>query len=141
MVFCKTGKETNGTLSEIECFNPMSDQREPVRIHPKQESSTEVKSDKLHFWVNGKERITGPGEQIVIPTGVPHYFWNEDPEVAHHIGRFSPALNIAGFFDTFFALSRDGKLNKKGIPNMLHASVIALAYKDEIRLTKPQWAI
>jgi quercetin dioxygenase-like cupin family protein len=141
MIFSKTGKETNGALLEIESFNPKSDALEPIHIHPQQESSCEVISGKLHFWVDGKERIIGPGEHIVIPAGVPHYFWNEDATEAHSIQRFSPALNIAGFFDTFFALSRDGKLNKKGIPNFLHVCIIALAHKDEIRLTKPPWAI
>ena len=141
MIFRETGAETNGALLEIECFNPKSDEREPVHIHPKQESSNEVITGKLHFWVDGKECTIGPGEQIVIPPGVPHRFWNEDNEVAHHIGRFSPALNIAGFFDTLFALARDGKLNKNGIPNFFHACVIVLAHKDEIRLTKPPWII
>src|SRR4030095_9853719 len=141
MIFRKTGKETSGTLLEIETYNPKSDVLEPVHIHPKQESSCEVISGKLHFWVDGKERIIGPGESIVIPAGIPHRFWNEDPTEAHSIHRFSPALDIAGFFGTFFALSRDGKLNKKGIPNFLHVCIIALAHKDEIRLTKPSWPI
>jgi quercetin dioxygenase-like cupin family protein len=141
MIFRETGTETNGSLLEIECFNPRSDEREPVHIHPKQESSNKVISGRLHFWINGKEHIIEPGECIVIPAGVPHRFWNEDNEEAHHIARFSPALNIAGFFETFFALSRDNKLNKNGIPNFLQASIIALAHKNEIRLTKPPWPI
>lgn len=44
-------------------------------------------------------------------------------------------------FETFFALARDGKLNKKGIPNFFHVSIIGLTYKDEIRLTDPPWAL
>lgn len=141
MIFKRTGSGTNGGQLEIECFNPPSDEREPIHIHPFQESSNEVISGRLHFWVNGTEQVIGPGEQIVIPAGVPHRFWNEDDEPAHHIGRFSPGLNIASFFETFFALSRDGKLNKNGIPNFLHVSVIALAFKDEIRLSTPPWII
>jgi quercetin dioxygenase-like cupin family protein len=141
MVFCLTGKETDGKLLEIESFNPKSDLLEPVHIHPKQKSSCEVISGSLHFLVDGKERIIGAGESIDIPAGVPHCFWNEDMIEAHSIQRFSPALNIAEFFNTFFALSRDGKLNKKGIPNFLHASIIALSHKDDIRLTTPPWPL
>ncbi len=33
MVFRKTGRETNGTLLEIECFNPPSGVKEPEHIH------------------------------------------------------------------------------------------------------------
>jgi quercetin dioxygenase-like cupin family protein len=141
MIFRKTAAETNGSLLEIECFNPRTDEREPVHIHPQQESSAEVISGKLHFWIDGKEHIVSQGERIVIPPGVPHCFWNEDQQEAHHIQRFYPALNIACFFETFFALSKDNKLNKNGIPNFLHASIIALAHKNEIRLTKPPWPI
>ncbi len=67
MVFLQTGKETNGNLLEIESFNPKSDMREPIHVHPKQESSAEVISGKLHFLVDDKEQIIGPGERIVIP--------------------------------------------------------------------------
>ena len=116
MIFLKTGKETNGIYLEIDSFNPKTDMREPIHIHPKQESSAEVISGKLHFLVNGKEQIIGPGERITIPAGVPHCFWNEDDTEAHSIQRFSPALSIDEFFETFFALSKDGKLNEKGIP-------------------------
>ena len=141
MIFLKTGKETNGNLLEIDSFNPKTDMREPVHIHPKQESSAEVVSGKLHFLVDGKEQIIGPGQRIVIPAGVPHCFWNEDDTEAHSIQRFSPALTIDEFFETFFALSRDGKLNVNGIPTFFHASLIMLKHKNDIRVTNPSWAI
>jgi quercetin dioxygenase-like cupin family protein len=57
MIFRKTGAETNGKLLEIECFNPNSDSREPIHIHPQQESSCTVISGKLHFLIDGKEHI------------------------------------------------------------------------------------
>ena len=136
MIFLKTGRETNGNLLEIDSFNPKTDMREPIHIHPKQESSAAVVSGKLHFLVDGKEQIIGPGERIVIPPGVPHCFWNEDVAEAHSIQRFSPALTIDEFFETFFALSRDGKLNENGIPSFFHASIIMLKHKNDIRITK-----
>ena len=141
MIFLKTGKETNGNLLEIDSFNPKTEMREPVHIHPKQESSAEVISGKLHFLVNGKEKILGPGEKIIIPAKAPHCFWNEDEEEAHSIQRFSPALTIDEFFETFFALSRDGKLNEKGIPTFIHASLILLKHRNDIRVTSPPWPI
>ncbi|HEV8506970.1 MAG TPA: cupin domain-containing protein [Chitinophagaceae bacterium] len=139
MIFKTTGKESNGVLLEIESFNPVSNEREPIHIHPKQESSIEVLSGILHVLVDGKEHILKSNQKIVVSAGIPHCFWNEGLEEAHHLGTFSPALNIAEFFDSFFALARDGKLSKKGIPNMFQTSVMGLAYKDAIRLTNPPW--
>lgn len=141
MMFLKTGKETNGTLLEIDSFNPKTDMREPVHIHPKQESSAEVISGRLHFLVKGKEQIVGPGETITIPAGVYHCFWNDDDDDAHSIQRFSPALTIDEFFETFFALSRDGKLNESGIPTFIHASMIMLKHRNDIRVINPPWII
>ena len=141
MIFLKTGAETNGELLQIECFSPPTPEREPEHIHPFQQNSFEIISGSCVFDVDGKEQIVGPGESIIIPANVPHHFWNSGDIDAHYIQEFKPALKIDRFFETFFALARDGKLNKNGIPNLFHTSIIGLAYKDEIRMTKPPWVL
>jgi quercetin dioxygenase-like cupin family protein len=141
MFFRKTGRETNGTLLEIECFSPPSDVKEPEHIHPVQESTCEVISGKLHFQINGKMQTVVPGEVIIIPASIPHYFWNGDETEAHYIQRFRPSLQIDTFFRTYFALARDNKLNKKGLPNLFLISLISLNHQNEIRLVKPPWAL
>jgi quercetin dioxygenase-like cupin family protein len=141
MIFLKTSAETNGELLQIECFSPSTLEREPEHIHPFQENSFEIISGTCIFRINGKEQVVGSGQSIDIPANVPHHFWNAGDTVAHYIQVFRPALKIDSFFDTFFALARDNKLNKKGIPNFFHVSVIGLAYKNEIRLMSPPWAL
>lgn len=141
MIFLKTGAETNGELLQIECFSPPTPEREPEHIHPLQENSFEIISGSFIFCLNGKEQVIGPGQSINIPANVPHYFWNSDDTVAHYLQEFRPALKIDSFFETFFELAKDGKLNKKGIPNFFHVSIIGLAHKDEIRLTNPPWVL
>ena len=141
MIFLQTGKETNGQLLEIESFNPKSDMREPIHVHPKQETSAKVISGTLHFFVNVKEQIVGPGEKIVIPANVPHCFWNEDNIEAHSIQQFSPALHIDEFFESFFALAKDNKLSDKGMPPFLQLPLMGLKHKDDIRVASPPWAV
>jgi quercetin dioxygenase-like cupin family protein len=141
MIFLQTGRETNGQLLEIESFIPKSDMREPIHIHPKQESSAKMISGKIHFWVNGTEQIIGPGQKITIPAGTPHCFWNEDDIEAHSIQQFSPALHIDEFFESFFALANDGRLSNKGMPPFLQLPLMGLKHKDDIRVTSPPWAI
>ncbi|GAA4410497.1 hypothetical protein GCM10023187_35170 [Nibrella viscosa] len=139
MLFLRTGKETNGELLEIESFNLKSSMREPIHVHPKQESTAKVISGRLHFLVNGKEQIIGPGESITIPAGAPHCFWNEDDTEAHSVQQFSPALHIDEFFESFFALANDGKLNDQGMPPFLQLPLMGLKHKDEIRVINPPW--
>jgi quercetin dioxygenase-like cupin family protein len=141
MIFLQTGKETNGRLLEVESFNPRSDMREPVHIHPKQESAARVISGKLHFLVNGKETIVGPGGNITIPAGAPHCFWNEDDVEAHSVQQFTPALHIDEFFESFFALANDGKLSKTGMPPFLQLPLMGLKHRDEIRVVNPPWPV
>ncbi|HSF88381.1 MAG TPA: cupin domain-containing protein [Saprospiraceae bacterium] len=141
MIFLQTGKETNGQLLEIESFNPKSDMREPIHVHPKQVSSASVRSGTLHFLVNGREQVIGPGENITIPAGAAHCFWNEDDTEAHSIQQFSPALHIDEFFESFFALANDGKLSDKGMPPFLQLPLMGLRHKDEIRVISPPWIV
>ncbi len=141
MIFLKTGAATKGELLEIECFSPPSEAKEPEHIHPLQENIFKIISGSCVFSVDGKEQTIGPGQTINIPPNVKHHFWNSGDTVAHYLQEFRPALHIDEFFETFFALSRDGKLNEKGIPNFFHGSLIMLKHKDEIRVTNPPWAL
>lgn len=141
MIFRKTAAETNGQLLEIECFSPPSAVKEPEHIHPLQENIFKIISGSCVFEVEGKEQVIGAGQTISIPPKTRHHFWNSGETVAHYIQEFRPALRIDEFFQTFFALSRDGKLNDKGIPNLFHGSLIMLKHKDEIRVTNPPWVL
>jgi mannose-6-phosphate isomerase-like protein (cupin superfamily) len=141
MIFLQTAKDTNGALLQIECFSPPTTMREPEHIHPSQENSFRVLSGVLHFRINGKIFLAGPDDEISIPAGTPHYFWNEEQETAHYIQEFRPALEIEDLFQTFFSLSRQGKLNRSGVPNIFQASLIMLRYSKELRIVRPSWTL
>jgi mannose-6-phosphate isomerase-like protein (cupin superfamily) len=139
MVFLQTWAETNGTQLQIECFSPVTLLKEPEHIHPFQENRFKIIKGELCFCINRKEQIVYAGDSISIPKNVPHHFRNSGNTEAHYIQEFYPALRIDRLFETFFALARDGKLNRKGAPGILHTSVIMLAHEKEIRLAKPAW--
>jgi quercetin dioxygenase-like cupin family protein len=137
MKFLQTAKETNGKLLEIDCFSPPTDTREPEHIHPIQENIFKIISGEVSFSVNGEISKLHPGEEISILPGVPHHFWNSGTDTAHYLQEFRPALNISQLFQTFFALSRDGRLSKNGAPNIFRTSLIMLNHENELRLIKP----
>jgi mannose-6-phosphate isomerase-like protein (cupin superfamily) len=141
LYFSKVGKETNGILLEIECISPPSEVKEPEHMHPLQENVFEIISGELHFWINGKMQTGLPGEVVIIPAGIPHYFWNGGETEAHYLQMFRPSLQIDTFFRTYFALARKNKLNKKGLPNLFLISLISLKHQNEIRLIKPPWVL
>jgi mannose-6-phosphate isomerase-like protein (cupin superfamily) len=136
-VFLQTAADTSGALLRTETFHPPHSPAEPEHVHPFQESRCEVISGVLHFRIAGSKRSIGPGEAIDIPRNVPHYFWNEGDEEAHAIQELRPALKSEDFFQTYFALAQAGKLNEKGLPNLLHMAVLLREYDEVIRVTQP----
>jgi mannose-6-phosphate isomerase-like protein (cupin superfamily) len=138
MTFVELGPD----LLRIDSISPSrADSREPGHVHPKQESGAEVLSGSLVFEVDGEERRVGPGESISIPAAAPHRFWNDGEEDAHAIQFFRPALDTAAFFETFFALAQEDKLDDKGMPSILQLAVLVPEFSDELRPLSPPWPL
>ena len=141
MRFVQTRQSSAGKRLELACISPPSPEDDSDHVHPYQESSFEVHRGKLGVRVNALERTVGPGEQMVIPPRASHCFWVEGNEEAHDTAAFEPALNIEDFFETYFALAREGKLNAHGLPNLLMIAVMGQTFWQEIRFTQPPFWI
>jgi quercetin dioxygenase-like cupin family protein len=125
----------------IDSVNPPTAEREPVHVHPRQESGAEVVSGSLVFEVAGDQRRLGAGETIRVLANAPHRFWNEGNEDARSIQFFRPALDIASFFETMFALAQDDKLDANGMPRPLQLAVMVPKFENEIPPASPPWPI
>jgi quercetin dioxygenase-like cupin family protein len=133
--------ELRDELLRIDSVNPPTAEREPLHVHPKQESGAEVLSGSLVFEVAGDQRRLAAGETIVVPANIPHRFWNDGGGDAHSIQFFRPALDIASFFETMFALAHQDKLDEKGMPSPLQLAVMVPEFGDEIRPVSPPWPL
>jgi mannose-6-phosphate isomerase-like protein (cupin superfamily) len=136
-----TFTELSPELLRIESLNPVSEEREPLHVHPRQHSGAEILSGSLLFEVDGVQRRLAAGESISIAAGTSHRFWNEGPGDARSIQRFEPALGTAAFFETFFALAAAGELDAKGMPRPLQLAVLVPEFADEIRPVSPPWPV
>lgn len=136
-IFRQTAQDTGGALLQIETHHAPHSPPEPEHVHPFQESRCEMLSGSLHFHIGAEMHAIGPGESVEIPRDVPHYFWNDSDEEARAIQEFRPALKIEDFFATYFALARENKLNRQGLPNLLQLAVLMQEYDREIRVTQP----
>ncbi len=133
--------ERREDLLRIETVNPPSDEREPLHVHPCQESGAEVLSGSLVFEVDGARTTLAPGDSIVVPANAPHRFWNEGKGDAHAIQYFRPALDTADFFETLFALDGAGKLDARGMPRPLQLAVMVPEFGREIRPVGIPWPL
>jgi quercetin dioxygenase-like cupin family protein len=137
MVFTEMSQE----LVVVDTVNPATDEREPLHVHPHQESGAELRSGSLVFEVDGVERRLVPGESIEIAAGTCHRFWNDGTDDAHAVQFFRPALESAAFFETLFALARDGALDAKGMPKPLQLALMVSEFGEEIRPVSPPWPL
>jgi quercetin dioxygenase-like cupin family protein len=133
--------EMRDDLLRIDTVNPITDEREPLHVHPRQESGAELIAGSLVFEVDGVRRKLAPGDSISIPADTRHRFWNDGDEDAHAIQYFRPALATADFFETLFALAAADKLDAKGMPRPLQLAVMVPEFENEIRPVRPPWPV
>jgi len=138
ITFLKTTADTNGRSFEFEFVAPPG-WSVPEHIHPHQQERTEMVSGVLNGRVAGEDFRLLRDEIRVVPSGVVHAWRNpsEEEEVRFSV-EFSPALKMESGFETAWALARDGKATKAGLPkNPLQLVVFANEHKDEVFLTSP----
>jgi len=144
MAFPRTAADSGGEDLIIECWSPPEPSaaaREPLHVHPEQTKVLRVINGELSVFMEGQTRTLAAGEEIAVPPGAVHSFWNAGDREVHYWQEFRPALRSAEFFATLFALARDGKLNERGIPGILQLSVTIPRFRREIRVVRPPaWA-
>jgi quercetin dioxygenase-like cupin family protein len=138
IVVRKTARDTGGELYQMDLYLQPGAFVAAEHIHPLQEERFEVISGTLRGRVAGKEFSRGPGEQLVVPAGQPHVWGNSSADEVHTLVEFRPALRTESFFETFFGLAQDGKVNRKtGRPNLLQIAVLIRAYRNEMIPARP----
>jgi quercetin dioxygenase-like cupin family protein len=135
--FLQTAKDTDGRLLEMEAtFRPHSEEP-PTHYHPLQEEKFSIITGQLTVRINGKLKMFLQGDQFTIPKNTDHSMWNASGLPTMVNWKVSPALNTESFFETTIAFAREGKTDKKGMPNILQVALIANKYNKIFRLSRP----
>ncbi len=79
--------------------------------HPRQEERFVLASGRLRIKTAKREWIAQAGEDIVIPRGAGHTWGNPFEEPAHVVIELRPTLRAETYFETYFGLARDGRVN------------------------------
>jgi quercetin dioxygenase-like cupin family protein len=137
LVFKQTSAETNGEYVLFECFVKPSGFVAAAHVHPFQEERFQVLDGSVSFRIDGQELTAGPGDAVLVAAGRKHQFWNAGDEEVRFACEVRPALQFEQLIETMFSLAKNGKTNKKGMPNPLRLAVIARAHFDTVRLPFP----
>ena len=127
VTFLQIGAQTNGELLQIEygVVEPENKPAIPLHMHLKCTERFEVVEGQLGVILDGERRVLGMGEQQLILPGTPHTFWNAGDSELRFITDVRPAGELQTYWETVFGLAADGKVNAKGMPNLLQLAVVA----------------
>lgn len=134
ILFRTTSYETHGEAVVVEAYVEPHGAVAMAHVHPFQEERFEILRGSVGFRIGGEKTIAGPGQRLTVPAGTRHQFWNAGDEEAHFVCEVRPALQFEQLLETMFALARDGKTNRRGMPNPLRLAVVAQAHFDTVRL-------
>jgi steroid delta-isomerase-like uncharacterized protein len=142
LVFHQTFDSSGGSLFQAEISMPASNYVIQSHIHLSQEERFEVLAGRCAVRVGDALQYIGPGEDIVVPVRTDHSYWNAGREELRILYEHRPALVSAEvFFQTYYGLSRVGKLSPTGQMNLLQAAVLIQDVGDFIRPPTPPVAL
>ena len=123
LIFRSTEASSNGELFQAELIVQPGDYVISPHVHQNQEEQFVVLEGRFAVYIGDTLVIADAGETVVCPKGVPHSQWNAGGGVLRILYEHRPGLEAAEiFFETFFGLSRDGKLTKTGDLTLLQGS-------------------
>jgi quercetin dioxygenase-like cupin family protein len=131
ITFLETSGATNGEYATFELnVRPHGFVVAP-HVHPFAEETFEIRSGTFTFVVDGEERQVRTGEGATVPAGATHAWWNSGEEEGVSIVEFRPGTKAEEFFESFFGLAQDGKVNPKtGLPHLLWLASIFRSHHD-----------
>lgn len=128
ITFVRTSKQTDGAIAEVELELSPTAFLAAEHIHRSQEEKFQVLDGYILLRCRGEESISGPGETVAVPAGAPHAWAPHGDAGARVRLTFTPGAGIEQFFDEFFRLAREGRVNEKGMPSLPITAQLGLAH-------------
>jgi quercetin dioxygenase-like cupin family protein len=138
LIYRKTAHDTGGTSFEMDVYGQPGAFAAAAHVHPHQSEKFTVLSGTLAARIAGNEVHQVAGDEMVIPAGTPHVWWNAGEDELHMLLEFRPALRTENFFETFFGLAQDSKVSRKtGLPSLVQMAMILRTFHNELYLAQP----
>jgi quercetin dioxygenase-like cupin family protein len=134
VTFQRTSADTAGEVVIADVTLEQGGFAAGVHIHPKQTETFQILEGAVGFRRGRGRSVATTGETVVVEAGIPHTFWNACDDTARFLVEIRPALGFERLLATMFALARDGKTNRRGLPHPLRLAAIANHHRQDIQL-------
>ncbi len=136
LTFLETGATTGGEYLKVRIEMAPGGSLPRPHIHPHAEERFEVVDGRVQIKTAGRTRVAETGETVIIPRGADHVWGNPFAESAAVAVTVNPALDLETFFETWFGLARDGKVNPRTqVPTLLQAVLVMHDFRAEIGMS------
>lgn len=134
-------QETNGELIVADLRVRPGGAVLGAHIHPTLDERFTVLKGKIGYMLGDQRGTLQAGDSADLPRGVPHDWWNAGDDEARVIVEIRPGARFEQMTITLFGLGKEGKTNKKGVPNPLQMAVIAQEFADVVQFLNPPPAV
>ena len=128
ITFVRTSEQTGGAIAEMDLELSPTAFLAAEHIHRSQEERFQVLDGHILLRCGGEESISGPGDTVAVPPGTAHAWAPSGDAGARVRLTFTPGAGIEQFFDEFFRLAREGRVNEKGMPALPITARLGLAH-------------
>lgn len=130
--FRVTGAETGGAYFSGRIVLAPLGAGPPEHVHPVIEERFRILSGVISARVGGSERTYGPGEEIVVPPGTAHRWWNATDEPVELEFHVSPALPL----DRFLSARRVAAPPRRRVVRRTHGAMRSMLSAASVGATK-----
>jgi mannose-6-phosphate isomerase-like protein (cupin superfamily) len=106
-------------------------------LHPTLTERFRVLSGRVAVRLDGVERVLEQGEDLVVPPGVAHRWWNAGSGEAEMLVQVDEGRRYELMLCTLFGLGNDRLTTRKGKPRLLQRAVIASEFRDVAEFVNP----
>jgi quercetin dioxygenase-like cupin family protein len=130
-------EEASGELGIIDLYIRPAGAVMGEHLHPTMEERFTVLRGQVGFRLSGRVTTAEPGVKLLVSPGVPHDWWNAGSEEALVRVELRPGARFEAMILNAFGLAQDGKVNNRGMPNLLQLALFAREFDDVIHFTRP----
>lgn len=111
--------------SFLELWGTLPPHREgpPMHIHFLEDEEGRVISGTLSAEIGGKKISADAGQNVVLPRGIPHRWWNAGDDALTFEGTVRPGVDLDRYLQAVFEVVNAGPPNRPSLFYLAHASL------------------
>ena len=132
IVIRTSGAQTGGRLLAFDVFLPRGGHVPARHVHPIQAEQFTVVAGRMRFRLGRRTILAGPGETVVVPSGMSHWFGNAGQDIAHARVEVRPALRTEELLEASGAMAMAGGRYGARMPRPSDLAHLLVEFQREI---------